>query len=212
MATNWGDATWNENGELVASIYKQPPETKDNENNKAKHTYKEIDCGGECGDCVALVVDGEVVSGPPFHPNCKCSLSEQDIADAPEHESDLGNPVGPNRHSAPDDVKWLKDALNKLGFYEPDTRAGETPDDLNEYPNQNLFDGINKFQREHGWGKHRVWLEPSKETNTYGRSGFSIHGGEEPGSAGCIDLTSEMPGFADWFKKNGKDLIVEVKY
>lgn len=75
MATNWGDATWNENGELVASIYKQPPETKDNENNKAKHTYKEIDCGGECRDCVALVVDGEVVSGPPFHPNCKCSLS-----------------------------------------------------------------------------------------------------------------------------------------
>ncbi len=75
MATNWGDATWNENGELVASIYKHPPETKDNENNKAKHTYKEIDCGGECGDCVALVVDGEVVSGPPFHPNCKCSLS-----------------------------------------------------------------------------------------------------------------------------------------
>ncbi len=163
MATNWGDATWNENGELVASIYKQPPETKDNENNKAKHTYKEIDCGGECGDCVALVVDGEVVSGPPFHPNCKCSLSEQDIADAPEHESDLGNPVGPNRHSAPDDVKWLKDALNKLGFYEPDTRAGETPDDLNEYPNQNLFDGINKFQREHGLPE-RGTVKPGHQT------------------------------------------------
>ncbi|HBP26955.1 MAG TPA: hypothetical protein DD611_03165 [Alphaproteobacteria bacterium] len=65
---------------------------------------------------------------------------------------------------------------------------------------------------EHGWGKHRVWLEPSKETNTYGRGGFSIHGGEEPGSAGCIDLTSEMPGFANWFKKNGKDLIIKVQY
>ncbi|MBD5400947.1 DUF2778 domain-containing protein [bacterium] len=61
-------------------------------------------------------------------------------------------------------------------------------------------------------GESRVWLEPAKETNTYGRSGFSIHGGEEPGSAGCIDLTSEMPGFADWFKNNEKDLIIKVEY
>lgn len=337
MATNWGDVTWNEYGELVLEIYKQPPEAKDNSNNHPKHIYKEIDCGGECGDCVALVVDGEVVYGPPFHPNCKCSLSEEDIENAPEHESNMNNPVGPNRNSEPKDVKWLKDALNTLGFYEPDSRAGETSDDLNEYPNQNLFDAINKFQRErglsewgvkpghqtetkinnelrhqtkepkadfefngsifkgpisakenqyavfdgktlavyevgekvaefagvsgkpgyqspeyqnkkdtgpipkgvyvarkkdfqnrddygqikkytswpggeYGWGKHRVWLEPSKETNTYGRDGFSIHGGEEPGSAGCIDLTKEMPSFAVWFKKNGKDLIIKVKY
>ena len=62
------------------------------------------------------------------------------------------------------------------------------------------------------WWTSRVWLEPAKETNTYGRDNFSIHGGEEPGSAGCIDLTSEMPAFADWFKKNGKDLIIKVKY
>jgi len=149
MATNWGDVTWNEYGELVLDIYKQPPEAKDDTNNNPKHTYKEIDCGGECGDCVALVVDGVVVSGPPFHPHCKCSLSAEDIENAPEHESNLDNPVGPDRNSEPKDVKWLKDALNKLGFYEPDSRAGETPDDLNEYPNQNLFDGINKFQREH---------------------------------------------------------------
>ena len=46
MSTNWGDAVWNERGELVVSIYKQPPEMKDNLNNKPKHTYKEIDCGG----------------------------------------------------------------------------------------------------------------------------------------------------------------------
>ncbi|HIU65485.1 MAG TPA: peptidoglycan-binding protein [Candidatus Enterousia avicola] len=246
MSTNWGDAVWNERGELVVSIYKQPPEMKDNLNNKPKHTYKEIDCGGECGGCVALVVDGEVISGPPFHPNCKCSLSAADIESAPEQESNLGDIVGSNRNSAPEDVKWLKEALQDLGFYEPDTRAGETPEELNQYPNQNLFNAINKFQREHnlsergivarkkdfqnrddygpikkytswpggehGWGKHRVWLEPSKETDTYGRGGFSIHGGEEPGSAGCIDLTSEMPAFADWFKKNGKDLIIKVKY
>ena len=89
------------------------------------------------------------------------------------------------------------------------------------FQNRDDYGPIKKYTSwpggEHGWGKHRVWLEPSKETDTYGRGGFSIHGGEEPGSAGCIDpgcidLTSEMPAFADWFKKNGKDLIIKVKY
>ena len=36
MSTSWGDAVWNERGELVVSIYKQPPEMKDNLNNKPK--------------------------------------------------------------------------------------------------------------------------------------------------------------------------------
>ena len=64
----------------------------------------------------------------------------------------------------------------------------------------------------YSWGNSRVWLEPSKETNTYGRGGFSIHGGWEPGSAGCIDLTEQMDDFAKWFKNNGKDLILYVTY
>ena len=62
------------------------------------------------------------------------------------------------------------------------------------------------------WGESRVWLEPSKETNTYGRSGFSAHGGAEPGSAGCIDLTHHIDEFTQWFEKNGHDLIINVKY
>ena len=155
-----GDAVWNERGELVVSIYKQPPEMKDNLNNKPKHTYKKI---GECGGCVALVVDGEVISGPPFHPNCKCSLSDADIESAPEQESNLGDTVGPNRNSAPEDVKWLKEALQDLGFYEPDARAGETPEELNQYPNQNLFDAINKFQREHNLSERGV-VAPGHQT------------------------------------------------
>ena len=62
------------------------------------------------------------------------------------------------------------------------------------------------------WGEHRVWLKPSNETNTYGRGGFSVHGGNEPGSAGCIDLTGQMNSFADWFIKNDSDAILHVKY
>ena len=52
----------------------------------------------------------------------------------------------------------------------------------------------------------------AKETNTYGRSGFSVHGGVEPGSAGCIDLTNHIDVFTQWFEKNGHDLIINVKY
>ena len=61
------------------------------------------------------------------------------------------------------------------------------------------------------WGSSRVWLEPAKETNTYGRDNFSIHGGWAPGSAGCIDMTSNIKNFVALFEFVGKDLIVEVK-
>ncbi len=64
----------------------------------------------------------------------------------------------------------------------------------------------------YSWGESRVWLEAAKETNTYGRSGFSVHGGTEPGSAGCIDLTDQMSGFTNWFENNKKDVILKVEY
>lgn len=38
------------------------------------------------------------------------------------------------------------------------------------------------------WGTKRVWLRPDDNTNTYGRSGFTIHGGLTKGFAGCIDI------------------------
>lgn len=64
----------------------------------------------------------------------------------------------------------------------------------------------------YSWGKHRVWLEPSQETNTYNRNKFSIHGGWRPGSAGCIDLTDEINTFIKTLENTGKDLVVKVKY
>lgn len=38
------------------------------------------------------------------------------------------------------------------------------------------------------WGHYRVPLAPTAETNTFGRDGFYIHGGDTPGSKGCIDV------------------------
>ncbi len=38
------------------------------------------------------------------------------------------------------------------------------------------------------WGKYRVPLTPDAGTPTFGRTGFFLHGGKKPGSAGCIDV------------------------
>jgi len=63
------------------------------------------------------------------------------------------------------------------------------------------------------WGKYRFWLKPDASTNTFGRDNFSIHGGWTPGSAGCIDLTSEMDDFADLMQALVQDEVeVHVDY
>jgi hypothetical protein len=38
------------------------------------------------------------------------------------------------------------------------------------------------------WGNFRVNVTPMPGTETHGRSGFFVHGGDAPGSAGCIDV------------------------
>lgn len=45
------------------------------------------------------------------------------------------------------------------------------------------------------WGWHRITIHPYPDTDTQGRGGFFIHGGDMPGSAGCIDLTYYMELF-----------------
>ena len=64
---------------------------------------------------------------------------------------------------------------------------------------------------ERSWGTHRTWIYPIGDTNTYGRSGFSIHGGNSLGSAGCIDLTTHNNSFHNWLE-NHKQVILKVKY
>ncbi len=52
------------------------------------------------------------------------------------------------------------------------------------------------------WGDNRWWITPEGNTNTYGRSGFTIHGGRKYGSAGCIDLCENLKGFTLLFMNN----------
>ena len=51
------------------------------------------------------------------------------------------------------------------------------------------------------WGNYRITIHPFTTTETYGRGGFFIHGGTMPGSAGCIDLTTEMDQFVRDLRK-----------
>jgi hypothetical protein len=63
------------------------------------------------------------------------------------------------------------------------------------------------------WGNYRAWLTPKPGTQTYGRGGFAIHGGSDPGSAGCIDLTDEMDEFVDMMRALGHNQVdVMVDY
>ena len=167
MSDMWEGATWNENGELVIDVYANPPNVEpeisefdetdedfedeideESDENEPEHTYATIDCGGECGGCVALIVDDEVVSGPPFHPNCKCTLNLSDIENADYHDSNLHQDVASDRSVDTRDIKWLKRALTRLGYYNPDSRAGESDKKLNQYPNQRLFEAIENFRKE----------------------------------------------------------------
>jgi hypothetical protein len=45
------------------------------------------------------------------------------------------------------------------------------------------------------WGNYRITIHPFPTTETFGRGGFFIHGGTILGSAGCIDLTTNMDRF-----------------
>ena len=62
------------------------------------------------------------------------------------------------------------------------------------------------------WGTSRVWLQPDENTNTYGRSGFSIHGGLNKGSAGCIDIPWQTGKLDNYLDECQDSVPVKVKY
>lgn len=51
------------------------------------------------------------------------------------------------------------------------------------------------------WGNFRLAIHPLPATQTHGRGGFFIHGGDVPGSAGCIDLTLHMDRFIEQLRR-----------
>ena len=114
--------------------------------------------------------------------------------------------------------------------YQNRANAGPLPEgtyyaDQDQRQNINLKDavwgGITKvFDLPYGawkgslpaWGIRRVWLKPDENTNTYGRSGFSIHGGLSKGSAGCIDIPWQTKQLSDYLDNCQDSVPLYVKY
>ena len=62
------------------------------------------------------------------------------------------------------------------------------------------------------WGMRRIWLKPDSDTNTYGRDGFTIHGGWSKGSAGCIDIPWQTGTLSDFMDNCQESVPVYVDY
>ena len=62
------------------------------------------------------------------------------------------------------------------------------------------------------WGMRRIWLKPDSDTNTYGRDGFTIHGGFSKGSAGCIDIPWQTGILSDYMDNCQESVPVYVGY
>ncbi len=103
--------------------------------------------------------------------------------------------------------------------------AGPIPDGT-YYINKNLVDkyGVRDWLKdmftsetnwsggEDAWGNIRYWLDPDPKTDTMDRDGFSIHGGKNFGSAGCIDLEKNIEPFMNQVNKCERGRIpVRVK-
>jgi hypothetical protein len=50
------------------------------------------------------------------------------------------------------------------------------------------------------------------ETQTHGRSGFFVHGGDTPGSAGCIDVGNQDAVLFPQLRKLNEPVYLRVEY
>jgi Protein of unknown function (DUF2778) len=70
---------------------------------------------------------------------------------------------------------------------------------------------VERFTWSSGWGNARVTLNPSDETELFGRSGFFLHGSTNGyGSAGCIDIGLDDTRFIGILEQYGAQRITFV--
>ena len=62
------------------------------------------------------------------------------------------------------------------------------------------------------WGTYLVPLKPAKGTNTYKRDKFFLHGGNEPGSLGCIDVGTLDKDLLPKLGKHKGPITLDVVY
>lgn len=62
------------------------------------------------------------------------------------------------------------------------------------------------------WGDSRTQILPKEWTEAYGRDQFFAHGGDDPGSAGCVDFLDQNDDFQDWLRDHGEPVELVVDY
>ena len=157
----------------------------------------ETNSGQQSSPAAYLTFDGQTLCwvGPPHDGHCWPAVSGADGYQTGEyqHLEDQGPlPEGiwiarQERYQSYDAIPWIQKFVSPLF--------------LGTWPGTTI-----------AWGRHRIWLEPKEVPDLYGRSGFAIHGGNHPGSIGCIDLTFGMPEFTRFFLEYGGDLEITVEY
>jgi len=65
---------------------------------------------------------------------------------------------------------------------------------------------------EESWGNVRTEIKPKSGTEVHDRDGMYMHGGEEPGSAGCVDMTGDNNDFHDWLAEQDGPVDMTVDY
>jgi RHS repeat-associated protein len=65
---------------------------------------------------------------------------------------------------------------------------------VSDLTNPSPIKDIARNWRGGDWGDWRVPLKPTQPERLYGRSGFFLHGGAFPGSAGCVDIGGGLFG------------------
>ena len=90
----------------------------------------------------------------------------------------------------------------------PEGRYSLNPKDSNR---RSVLKALAGWGPKSAWGNIRTLIRPYDDTFTNGRDEMYAHGGDIPGSAGCIDLTVMNDDFHDWLLEREKpvDLIVD---
>ncbi len=148
---------------------------------------------------VQLVFDGQKLS---WYENGELKKSWKAQSGRDEFQS--GNQTHIKNKGPIPEGKWFVNQVEHQNFYKSDDIV------------ENFFAGLvgkgawpNLMS---AWGTDRIWLKPATQTDTKDRTGLTIHGGWNYGSAGCIDLAQNMDDFIQNFKKYGKDIQLIVHY
>lgn len=77
---------------------------------------------------------------------------------------------------------------------------------------KSLWDKLKWILKSPSWGFVNTPLLPSKDNEMYGRGHLYIHGGNTPGSNGCIDLTDKNEDFHVLLRLYHRNFRLVVNY